>query len=895
MSTSASSNSGLFRTGRPAPFTPTKRPLSAAGSTPAARNHTTPGLLSSTHKYKAPLSSESKLRTGVKPLNLSFIHGTPSRPGSPMKADARPRTPATPHADLSEMDVTQVDPEEVLVDFQSVEPGDISGELDIHDISDANLRSQDKVMLEVFFVVSLIERRIRPTTSQSAWEAPVLSSAEQTIKLDPTYARTSTTPAHEFTFDSVLNGELNKPIYSSVARSHVYAAMEGFNAVVFAYGQTASGKTYTLSGTPDQPGIIPRAMRDIFGFIKRMPTREYLLRCSYLEIYNETIVDLLAPPSTSGTNVVHIQSANNAEVILAPLREEVVTSFKTVQDVLRRGEGNRRTATTDWNEHSSRSHSVFRVVIESRERGDRRDADADDFSNGRQTPSHSTCAAGGAHSGRQTPGLSGRTTPGLGGRRGHGPKLQGKCVQTSVLNLIDLAGSERATSDKDRTREGRYINTSLLTLGSVIGTLAENAVRGKNDHVRYRDSKLTRMLQPCLAGNARISVICTINPEPSAVAESLSTLGFAKRIKGVKLNAQKKEVVDTDALIARYQKEIEELKSRLAEREREAPVLTRRLSAREKIDESKAMRDLNSRIQQLTKLILTSQTVEDIPGDASRPASPTKVDFDMSPYQLQQELLAAHTQLESQATQILSLEAVLVAQGQGGPASLSESDSTSTLVDSDSSSESDKDRIIAEQAKKINELETAVREANQQGPMTNFAEKEQEWAAKLAEEKSKREEKERWADELVKQLDKERKTRILLEDQRRALAAFVSKFDAMTTVPFSKLPTPTPGGAAAMFTARRNERREVAQNDTIEETPEHRETSPARPTATGASIPEEWCLLAADESFEMEMQKVGRQETGLSRGKELKLFKGKADMIRGVFGAKENLPVTKSL
>lgn len=122
---------------------------------------------------------------------------------------------------------------------------------------------------------------------------------------------------------------------------------------------------------------------------------------------------------------------------------------------------------------------------------------------------------------------------------------------------------------------------SLLTLGTVIGTLAENAARNKHDHVPFRNSKLTRMLQPSLAGNARISVICTINPDAGAVAETTSTLLFAQRIKRVQLNATKKEVVDTEALLERYRKEIDELRKRLAEKEAEAPALKRRLSARE--------------------------------------------------------------------------------------------------------------------------------------------------------------------------------------------------------------------------------------------------------------------------------------------------------------------------
>jgi len=213
--------------------------------------------------------------------------------------------------------------------------------------------------------------------------------------------------------------------------------MEGYNAVIFAYGQTASGKTFTLSGDDAEPGIIPRAMRDVFGHIKRTPEREYLLRCSYLEIYNETVIDLLAPPMMAKANQVQIQGGAGGDVILTPLREEVVTSLKGVKDVLKRGESHRRTACTDWNERSSRSHSVFRLVIESRERGPSlpSDDDDDDFPstpalNGRQTP---------GFTGRQTPGLGGRQTPGLNGRQTPGlggPRLQargGRSVQTSVL------------------------------------------------------------------------------------------------------------------------------------------------------------------------------------------------------------------------------------------------------------------------------------------------------------------------------------------------------------------------------------------------------------------------------------------------------------------------------
>jgi centromeric protein E len=213
--------------------------------------------------------------------------------------------------------------------------------------------------------------------------------------------------------------------------------MEGFNSVIFAYGQTASGKTFTLSGNDDEPGIIPRAMKDVFGFIKKTVGREYLLRCSYLEIYNESIHDLLAPPSMAAANPVQIQGgAGGTDVVLTPLREEVVTSLKGVKEVLKRGEGNRRTACTDWNDRSSRSHSVFRLVIESRERGSDRNEEMEDGNDG---PLSAGGRATPATNGRHTPGLNGRQTPGLNGRQTPGPggpRLQargGRSVQTSVL------------------------------------------------------------------------------------------------------------------------------------------------------------------------------------------------------------------------------------------------------------------------------------------------------------------------------------------------------------------------------------------------------------------------------------------------------------------------------
>ncbi|KAL5512652.1 hypothetical protein ACEPAG_2918 [Sanghuangporus baumii] len=720
---------------------------------------------STVKKYKAPLSVEAKTRRMTKssstPVSESPRTPSRSRSSTPLPPGS-PRTPRTPIRSQSrcddtfmesEMDVSRVDPEQALVDAENVDV-DLSFELDEHELRSLQYGREDKVHVSI---------RVRPTDETQAW---TISPAESSLRLLPKYHKSTGAPLPQYHYDEVLIGSDNKAVYNATARGHVEAAMNGFNAVVFAYGQTASGKTFTLSGSEEQPGIIPCAMKDVFGHIRRIPSREYLLRCSYLEIYNESIFDLLAPPSARlAANTVQIQGIGE-NVILSPLREEVVTSLKGVHDVLERGYANRRTASTDWNERSSRSHSVFRLVIESRERGS-----PDASEDGRSTPFAP-----------QTPG---------------GARLQsknGRSVQMSVLSLIDLAGSEKASSDKDRTREGRYINTSLLTLGSVIGTLAENSAKGKNDHVPFRNSKLTRMLQPSLSGNARISVICTINPVPSAVAETTSSLLFAQRVKRVQLHAKKKEVVDTGALLERYRKEIEDLKRRLAEREAIVPAQSRRLSAKEQLDESRAMHDLNSRIQQLTRLILTSQSVDETKGDQSRPSSPSRLNFDLEPYQLQQELLSARGKIESQATQILSLEAALLARPE-------------LPVDAP---ENEKDKLITEQIKTIRELELVVRgyEENLGEPLRAVKDGvEAEWHARLEEERKAREEKAAWAGQLVCQLEEEKSKRLKLEEECRALAAFVSCFDSLgvasdPAIP-SRLRKPTLPFSSKFFASRR--------------------------------------------------------------------------------------------
>ncbi|CCM02201.1 uncharacterized protein FIBRA_04281 [Fibroporia radiculosa] len=307
------------------------------------------------------------------------------------------------------------------------------------------------------------------------------------------------------------------------------------------------------------------------------------------------------------------------------------------------------------------------------------------------------------------------------------------------------------------------------------------------------------------------------------------------------------------------------------------------------------MHDLNTRIKQLTKLILTSQSVDETKGDESRPASPAKVDFDLSPYQLQQELLAARRQIETQSTQILSLEAALQARPQLPP----------------DAPDSEKDKLLTDQAKTIRELEVVIKgyEENLGEPLRAVREDvEKEWMAKLEKEVKRKEEKEVWADELVKQLEKEKKAsllsglpdgfeththcqmRVKLEEERQALAAFVRKFDSLglglsSGVPLSQSklhpPMPTPGGAAALFAQRQRSRIQPLEADTTMAIVEEVD-SPMRFGAGQPSLLEEEWDAVDDVSFGED--KLILPLKGGSR-------KGSHSPVRDVLGRKENVPV----
>ncbi|EIW67645.1 hypothetical protein TREMEDRAFT_33548, partial [Tremella mesenterica DSM 1558] len=436
--------------------------------------------------------------------------------------------------------------------------------------------------------------------------------------------REGTRDDKEWVFDRVLPpNSTNSSAYTTSARAHVKAAMDGFNSVCFAYGQTASGKTYTLTGSPNDPGIIPLAISDLFSQIRHSPDREFLLRASYLELYNETILDLLSPEPRE---LSLAEGKKKGEVVINGLTECAVRAEDEVRRLLRKGEERRKVGGTDWNTRSSRSHCVFRVVIESRSRS----------GNGDETP------------------LPTRTP----GKKNAGTQM----TRISTLSIIDLAGSEKHTSSKERNAEGKHINQSLLTLKLVISKLADMASKRTVMHVPYRDSKLTRLLQPSLSGDALISVICTISPSSLNVAESMSTLAFAQGLKRVVLRAEKKELADPQALIQQYQNEIAELRALLREREGQETQVTKA--------EKQNNAALEKRLGELRSLILTSGNVRspsiEQEGEA-RPLSPTKLkyprlDYGRSTAELQEDLHAAELKVTAQEEELHRLRMALEAR-----------------------------------------------------------------------------------------------------------------------------------------------------------------------------------------------------------------------------------------
>ena len=352
-----------------------------------------------------------------------------------------------------------------------------------------------------------------------------------------------------FSFDKTFGeSSTTRQVYEDTSKGIVESVVRGLNGTIFAYGQTSSGKTFTMQGSGTLQdgattaassggsqemdgggGIVHMAASDIFNHIEKEADRVFLIRVSFIEIYNEEVRDLLVSGDSKNNTTLAVRE-DKVRGVFVNSNETIVTSMDSLLSVLFAGEKNRSVAATGMNERSSRSHTIFRITVESRLKDQSESGKNDDMDEGDDDDMQRENDAG-----------------------------KNGAVRVSTLNLVDLAGSESVRhtgATGDRQKEGGIINQSLLTLSRVIGSLGQNAT-----HVNFRDSKLTRILQPSLSGNARMAVICCATPSELYLEETRSTLQFASRAKLVKTRAQVNEVMDDRSLIKKLQRELKEARN----------------------------------------------------------------------------------------------------------------------------------------------------------------------------------------------------------------------------------------------------------------------------------------------------------------------------------------------
>ncbi|CAM9812948.1 unnamed protein product [Ectocarpus fasciculatus] len=337
---------------------------------------------------------------------------------------------------------------------------------------------------------------------------------------------------HRFGFDLIYGGDSKQiSLWTDVGVPAMEKAFAGFNTTIFAYGQTGSGKTFSMQGvgggSGEGAGIIPRMNEELFARVAREreadANKMFLVTCSYFEIYNEVIYDLLDPNNRKRKGAgLEIREHGVLGIYVKGLQardrcctEMVVTSPDSMQRLIDQGMASRTVGSTAMNDTSSRSHSVFTVKVHQKDATDE---------------SKSTFAK---------------------------------------INLVDLAGSERAKSTGAtgaRLKEGANINKSLSSLGNVINALVDVANGKKGVFVPYRNSKLTRVLQESLGGNSLTAMLAALSPAACNFEETLSTLKYASRAKSIKVNAVKNEEASQ---VSRLEEEVRALKQKLLAHEQQ--------------------------------------------------------------------------------------------------------------------------------------------------------------------------------------------------------------------------------------------------------------------------------------------------------------------------------------
>ncbi|XP_065343491.1 kinesin-like protein Klp61F isoform X2 [Cloeon dipterum] len=366
----------------------------------------------------------------------------------------------------------------------------------------------------------LVYARVRPMNEKERLERKNMNVVELKSNREVVVRdRANHTLTRTFAFDRAF-GPTSKQVdvYKAVAQPMIAEVLEGYNCTIFAYGQTGTGKTFTMEGEradndatwEKDPlcGLVPRVLSHMFDEL-RLKNIEFTMAVSYLELYNEELIDLLSPEEDNSKLKLFEDASSKGSVIVQGLTDVRVLDKKQVYEILSRGSKKRQTAATFMNASSSRSHTIFTVTIHIRE-----------------------------------------------------PTEAGEdLIRTGKINLVDLAGSEnisRSGATNQRAKEAGNINQSLLTLGRVITSLVE-----KTPHVPYRESKLTRLLQDSLGGKTKTAIVATVSPVLANLEETLSTLDYAHRAKSITNRPQINQRLSKQAFIKEYDQEIERLRKDL--------------------------------------------------------------------------------------------------------------------------------------------------------------------------------------------------------------------------------------------------------------------------------------------------------------------------------------------
>ncbi|KAF9428752.1 kinesin-like protein Klp5 [Podila epigama] len=319
-----------------------------------------------------------------------------------------------------------------------------------------------------------------------------------------------------YAFDRVFHEDSQQQeVFENTTKHLIDGVLDGYNGTLFAYGATGCGKTHTISGTPEKPGIIFLTMQELYERIKAQEDEKTIeISLSYLEVYNETIRDLLVPINPDGPKpaTLHLREDSAKKISIAGLSEHHPKDMNALMELVFMGNANRTISPTEANATSSRSHAVLQINICQRPKT----ADvSEDFT-------------------------------------------------VATLSLIDLAGSERASSTKNRGSrliEGANINKSLLALGNCINALCDNKPK---THIPYRDSKLTRLLKFSLGGNCKTVMIACVSPSSQHYEEIHNTLKYANRAKNIKTKVTK-NTLNVDRHVSEYVQVIYELRQEVAE------------------------------------------------------------------------------------------------------------------------------------------------------------------------------------------------------------------------------------------------------------------------------------------------------------------------------------------